>query len=66
MGMCGKVCEIYRNISFCRKVDTECRRCTHFKKLCAAGEFCAFENSCPEREKPKMKKTWERMNNNGN
>lgn len=60
MGMCGKVCEIYRNVSFCRKVDGVCEKCSHFKKLCAAGEFCAFEGNCPEYEKSNVKKTFER------
>lgn len=65
MGMCAKVCEIYRNISFCRKIDGECSRCTHFKKPCAAGEYCVFENDCPEREKPNVKKTYERRADDG-
>ena len=59
MGMCGKVCEIYRNVSFCRKVNGKCEECGHFKKPCAAGEFCPFKGDCPEKpEEPKMLKTY--------
>ena len=65
MGMCVKVCEIYRNISFCRKIGGECSRCSHFKKLCAAGEPCIFDDDCPELEKPNVKKTYERMTDDG-
>lgn len=65
MGMCAKVCEIYRNISFCRKIDGECSRCKHFKKLCAAGEHCQFYGNCPEFEKPNVKKTYERRADDG-
>lgn len=66
MGICGKVCEIYRNISFCRKVGGKCAECSHFKKLCATGDFCPFKGNCPEQpEVSKMRKTYERMENNG-
>ena len=65
MGMCAKVCEIYRNINFCRKIDGECSRCSHFKKPCAAGEGCVLYADCPEREKPNVKKIWERRADNG-
>ena len=65
MGMCYKVCEIYRNISFCRKINVECSRCAHFKKLCAAGEYCSLKGDCPELEKPNVKKTYERRAGDG-
>ena len=46
MGMCTKVCEIYRNKKFCRAVIQNCDTCKHYKYLCETGGFCAWSGTC--------------------
>lgn len=53
MGMCAKVCEIYRNKKFCRAVIQNCDTCKHYKRLCETGEFCFAESACPVKQTAK-------------